>query len=92
MKAIPHKGALGFVRKVLMNRHALRQELDIIAETHNVKIGVAWPPEMGLNLFSTTESSIKNAIKISAKELFKLFGEPERELKLYEEEYGELPI
>jgi len=70
-----------------MNRHALRQALDIIAQTYNVKIGVAWPPEMGLNLFSTTESSIKNAIKIAAEEIFKLFGETQYKLKLYEEEY-----
>ena len=87
VQAIPHAGSLGFIRKVLSNRHALRQSLEAVAQTHNVKIGVAWPPEMGLGMLTQDKTKIKSAIKVAAKDLFNLFGERERDLKLYEEEY-----
>jgi len=48
---------------------------------------VAWPPEMGLQTLSQDVAQVKAAIKASALSIFKLFGEPERSLKLYEEEY-----
>ena len=88
VQAMPHAGSLGFIRKVLNNRHALRQSLEAVARTHNVKIGVAWPPEMGLGMLTQNIPKIKTAIKASAKEIFELFGEGEKELKLYEEEYA----
>lgn len=89
VKAIPHAGSLGFVRKVLNNRHALRQSLEAVAQNHNVKIGVAWPPEMGLGMMTQDKTKIKTAVRAAAKDFFDLFGEPERVLKLYEEEYPE---
>jgi predicted patatin/cPLA2 family phospholipase len=84
---IPDKGSLGFIRKVLEHRQKLRQALNTISEHHNVKIGIAWPPEMGLHMFIQDKEKIKAAIKASAKEIFTLFGEEDRTLKLYEEEY-----
>ncbi len=87
VEAIPHHGSLGFFRKVLMNRQALRKSLDEVAEKHNVKIGVAWPPDGDLGMFTQDGEKIRHAIKNSAKELFKLFEEPETNLKLFEENY-----
>jgi predicted patatin/cPLA2 family phospholipase len=88
IKAIPHSGSFGFLRKVLSNRQALRQSLEKIAEQNHIKIGVAWPPDMGLGSFTQNVEQIKAAIKASAKDIFYLFGEPKNNLKLYEEEYG----
>jgi len=87
LEMIPDKGSLGFIRKVLDHRQALRRALNTMAEHHNVKIGIAWPPEMGLHMFIQDKEKIKDAIRASAKEIFTLFGEGERSLKLYEEEY-----
>jgi predicted patatin/cPLA2 family phospholipase len=88
LEMIPEKGTFGFIRKVLEHRQKLRRSLDDIAQYHNAKIGVAWPPEMGLSQFTQDSGKIKNAIKESAKEMFALFGEYERSLALYEEKYG----
>jgi predicted patatin/cPLA2 family phospholipase len=84
---IPDVGSLGFIRKVLDNRQVLRRAFDTMAEHHGVKIGVAWPPEMGLHTFIQDKPKIKAAIREAAKSMFTLFGESERNLKLYEEEY-----
>ena len=67
----------------------LRHALDAIAERHDVKIGIAWPPEMGLYPLVQDPKKIRDAIRASAKEMFVLFGENDRSLKLYEEEYGQ---
>lgn len=89
MKLSPDKGFLGFVRKILANRQAVRQSLELIQKQKNVKIGVFWPSDMGLDLLTQDGIKIKSAIKQAAKETFALFGEPERFLKLYEQEYPE---
>jgi len=89
LEAIPENSSLGFIRKVLEHRQMLRHALDAIAERHDVKIGIAWPPEMGLYPLVQDPKKIRDAIRASAKEMFVLFGENDRSLKLYEEEYGQ---
>jgi predicted patatin/cPLA2 family phospholipase len=89
INAIPSTGSFGFIRKVLNNRQALRQSLEAIASHQHVKIGVAWPPEMDLEVFTQDAEKIKTAIKASAQSVFTLFGEERRHLKLYEEVYGD---
>ena len=84
---VPKEGSLGFIRKLLEGRQTLRHTLDKIAEHHNVKIGVAWPPEIGIQPLTQDKIKIKTAIKEAARDIFTLFGEKEHVIKLYEEEY-----
>jgi predicted patatin/cPLA2 family phospholipase len=91
-KILPEGGILGLLKKLLKNRKELRGSLDFIANTHNVKIGIAWPPDAGLSQFSQEKGKIKNSMKVAGKDLFKLFGEPEKVITLFEEEHGEVPL
>ncbi len=84
LKFVPHFGSLNVVEKFIRAKEEFRKLLEEIQEQNNVRIGVMWPPDSGLESITIDPKQIEMSIIKSFRKTIEEFGgEQPEEINLY---------